>query len=62
MSYCTEMFEAQAGTWYPDLLATAEHLCSSCWAMGQVVKGPWREVGCHVLIPVHIHRGVLLSV
>lgn len=45
LSYCTEMFEAQAGTWYPDLLATAEHLCSSCWAMGQVVKGKWERSG-----------------
>lgn len=41
----TEMFEAQAGTWYPDLLPTAGHLCSSCWAMGQVVKGQWERSG-----------------
>ena len=41
----TEMFEAQAGTWYPDLLTTTGHLCSSCWAMGQVVKGQWERSG-----------------
>lgn len=44
LPYCTETPEAQAGTWHPDLLATAEHLCS-CWATGQVVKGQWEGSG-----------------